>query len=140
MKAFFLEWVRPICLIHRQLATVGESGITAGFGVENLMTRERPDGLKELSMKIIPGRQCKQRFPNSNFESKNFICAGGRKGEDTCNGDSGGPFMQVYNLENGPRMYLIGITSFGSTECGKGVPGIFTSLYFHWNWVMKIVL
>ncbi|XP_044747348.1 CLIP domain-containing serine protease B9-like [Coccinella septempunctata] len=136
----YTAFVRPICLINRHLAEEGKEGIAAGFGMENYITRERPEGLKELTMKVIPGEQCKKRFPKSDFKSKNYICAGGKSGEDTCNGDSGGPFMNVYNFQKGPRMYLIGVISFGSTKCGVGVPGIFTSVHFHWNWILNNVL
>lgn len=136
----FSDWVRPLCLIDNELVKLYEKVIAAGFGMENYITRERPDGLKELVLEIIPGSECKLRFPKSDFSSKNYICAGGKKGEDTCNGDSGGPLMQVHNFDRGPRMYLVGIISFGSVKCGVGVPGIFTSIHFHWDWIMRIVL
>jgi trypsin len=46
----------------------------------------------------------------------NMICAGAM-GRDSCNGDSGGP------LTVGATQ--VGIVSFGSAQCGNGMPGVY---------------
>lgn len=49
-----------------------------------------------------------------------MICAGGNAGYDACNGDSGGPMVL-----NGIQ---IGIVSWGATECGISMPGVYTNI------------
>ena len=46
-------------------------------------------------------------------------------GKDSCNGDSGGPL--ITNEAFGTPWFQVGIVSFGTTECGIGVPGIYSS-------------
>lgn len=64
------------------------------------------------------------------------LCAGGVKGEDTCSGDSGGPFTKLDRSNN----YLIGIVSFGPNKCGTaGVPGVYTNVAMYTDWIKKNV-
>ncbi|XP_055610101.1 chymotrypsin-1-like [Uranotaenia lowii] len=49
-----------------------------------------------------------------------MLCAGGVLGQDTCNGDSGGPLIC-----NG---YQIGIVSWGSAKCAIEMPAVFTNI------------
>ena len=42
------------------------------------------------------------------------IC-GFKEGKNTCQGDSGGPMTFM----DGNRQYLVGVTSYGSTDCGR---------------------
>ncbi|KAL3285736.1 hypothetical protein HHI36_000263 [Cryptolaemus montrouzieri] len=135
----YTDWVRPVCLSRKVVNDIGQKAIVAGWGMENYITRERPSGLKELTMEIIAGKVCKTSFPQADFNSKNYICGGGKPQEDTCGGDSGGPLMKILNLGDSPRMYLMGVISFGSTKCGVGKPGIFTALLYHFDWIMDHV-
>lgn len=48
-----------------------------------------------------------------------MVCAG-TTGFDSCNGDSGGPL--VYENK------LYGIVSWGSTNCGGDLPGVYTNV------------
>ncbi|KAK9869230.1 hypothetical protein WA026_002981 [Henosepilachna vigintioctopunctata] len=130
------KWVRTICLSKQIKSTIGDDGITAGWGFEDSKTRERPEGLKELTMKIVHADACLKYFPKLNFQSYNYICIGGKKNEDTCGGDSGGPFMKILNLGDLPRMYAVGVLSFGSKNCGQGVPSIFTSVNYYMDWII----
>ena len=56
-------------------------------------------------------------------------------GEDTCKGDSGGPLI-VREGEDG-KMYLRGITSFGTNRCGSSYPGVYTDIAFYVDWIRE---
>ena len=46
-------------------------------------------------------------------------------------GDSGGPLVQTF----GVRTSQIGIVSFGIPCAIKGLPGVYTDLYYFTNWI-----
>ena len=66
-------------------------------------------------------------------------------GKDSCNGDSGGPLVFHEKSENpfvSAPYFQIGIVSFGTSTCGRGVPGVYTRVpeYLSWlrvNWKIK---
>jgi secreted trypsin-like serine protease len=53
-----------------------------------------------------------------------LMIAAGKKGKDTCSGDSGGP---MFARQDGKR-YQIGITSFGRGCGARGYPGVYTEV------------
>lgn len=69
----------------------------------------------------------------------NQICAGGEKGKDSCNGDSGGPLMYFMVGEDGAKQwYEEGIVSFGPTECGGDLtPAVYTRTARYMNWILS---
>lgn len=76
---------------------------------------------------------------NSGTIDDRQMCIGGIPGEDSCNGDSGGPLMRVDDGQT-PRWQLVGIVSFGASECGtKNVPAIYTKISAFYSWITYIV-
>lgn len=61
------------------------------------------------------------------------LCAGGEKGEDSCRGDSGGPL--VYREFSGEPWNQVGLVSYGTPECGKGVPAVYTKIESYLDWI-----
>ena len=58
------------------------------------------DKLKHVELPIVNNDECQEnykkytRLANQSFVlHKSFVCAGGKRGEDTCHGDGGGPLM-----------------------------------------------
>ena len=54
---------------------------------------------------------------------------------DTCQGDSGGP---LYRKQNN-RLFLVGITSFGSYPCDDGNQSVFTSVNRYRSWIASFL-
>lgn len=54
---------------------------------------------------------------------------------DSCAGDSGGPFMQLADSENGPRYYIVGIVSYGHRICGIA-PAIYTKVSAYMKFIL----
>uniref|UniRef100_A0A6P7FRE0 CLIP domain-containing serine protease n=1 Tax=Diabrotica virgifera virgifera TaxID=50390 RepID=A0A6P7FRE0_DIAVI len=67
--------------------------------------------------------------------SDSQICAGGRRGIDSCEGDSGGPLLRRSRI-NLYQWYQEGIVSIGNRDCGtEGLPGIYTKVYNFLPWI-----
>ena len=79
----------------------------------------RSDYLRYVTMPIVGYKVCQKLYPNDQWFSAGFLCAG-TSGKDTCQGDSGGP---LYVDTNGTK-YIVGITSWGE-NCGVK-PGVYT--------------
>jgi secreted trypsin-like serine protease len=58
----------------------------------------------------------------ADFVAESMICAGGVSGQDSCNGDSGGPLAL---LAQTPVAELLGTVDFGSDNCGVGKVAVY---------------
>ncbi|CAK8671722.1 unnamed protein product [Clavelina lepadiformis] len=138
------EYARPACLppllnftSEQQMNRsnghpgVATSCISTGWGI----TRDigaSSNQLKEVALPIKPGAQCATYHT---YDWAKIICAGGRIRQDTCKGDSGGPFMC---LNESGKWVLRGITSFGD-DCGRGRPGGYTRVSNYMTWIRRYV-
>ena len=82
-------------------------------------------------------------FPNMNQNNlvKNSLCVIITKlyiisnftEKDSCSGDSGGPLF-ARESTNDPWTQ-VGLVSFGTNVCGRGIPGIYTRVTSYLNWI-----
>ena len=54
-------------------------------------------------------------------------------GKDSCGGDSGGPL--VWREFAGEPWNQIGLVSYGTPKCGKGVPAVYTKIESYLDWI-----
>ena len=67
------------------------------------------------------------------------ICTKALEGQDSCNGDSGGPLMTSIDNEKilEKQWIQVGIVSWGLDKCGmKGIPGVYTNVKDYLKWVL----
>ncbi|WP_305425779.1 trypsin-like serine protease [Photobacterium leiognathi] len=53
-----------------------------------------------------------------------------------CNGDSGGPL--IYTDQSGQKIQ-VGVSSYGSKDCGDGSPEIYTRVGRFSNWINNVI-
>ncbi|XP_059880225.1 complement C1s subcomponent [Delphinus delphis] len=134
--------VSPICLpgtSSEYNPSVGDLGLISGWGRTN--TKDHVIKLRGAKLPIAPLAKCRELKGlssgidiNSFVFTENMICAGGEKGVDSCEGDSGGAFaLQVPNEEN-TKFYVAGLVSWGP-QCGTY--GIYTRVKNYVDWIMK---
>ncbi|XP_072946210.1 transmembrane protease serine 9-like [Epargyreus clarus] len=127
----FTEFIRPICLPLKDYNidfTNGTRFTVAGWGSDNV--RQMTDVKKAVFLPYVPTEDCQSPLPDNHY-----ICAGGEEGEDSCNGDSGGPLMYVDSKWNW-KYVIVGVVSSGYRYCGtEGYPGFYTSVYKHLSWI-----
>ncbi|XP_062555097.1 chymotrypsin-2-like [Armigeres subalbatus] len=115
---FFVDSLSAASLIDSSITVScpDELAVVIGWGMD--VNGYIPTILQELRVLIQPTDICRKMWIEKITDS--MICAGGVIGEDTCNGDSGGPLIC--------DGYQMGIVSWGSTACAIAMPAVFTNI------------
>lgn len=129
----------PVSIIKlpKEQKTFFGDGVLYGWGHDR--SDQITDHLQKLDARIMEYEECKGELPeNAYFEDVNIcsISKGTNYFEGSCDGDSGGPFVQ-YN-DNGVE--LIGIVSWGYIPCKSTTrPSIYTRVSAFIDWIDNIV-
>ncbi|XP_049283477.1 CLIP domain-containing serine protease 14D-like isoform X2 [Anopheles funestus] len=131
----YSETIRPICLplseSLRNRDHVGHTAHAAGWGKTETGTASEKKMVVEMNITSL--EECASVYQRLRISVKaTHMCAGGVRGKDACNGDSGGPLMR----QHAGSWYLIGVVSFGLKACGTaGVPGVYTNVAEYVDWI-----
>ena len=92
--------VAPICLPPFKEANVNENEcFSMGWGKKEFNAESYEETMKQVHVPLFKNPECQKalratpRLPDSFRLHPGFVCAGGIKGEDTCEGDGGGPLV-----------------------------------------------
>ncbi|XP_065089808.1 chymotrypsin-1-like, partial [Ochlerotatus camptorhynchus] len=115
---FFVDFLQPIPLTDGNIKVSCPSNLATVIGWGTAAYDYVPLILQELQVLIQPGEVCNKVWIEQ--VTSNMLCAGGVIGQDTCNGDSGGPLIC--------DGYQMGIVSWGSQTCAIAMPAVFTNV------------
>lgn len=131
----------PICLPDASMnLVVGEQGTVSGFGktegkeTSDLITSKT---LKYAYIGVYDDAQCRS---TPTLDSKNMIftdnmfCAGA-EGTDSCQQDSGGPFVTPMLAQGSEPFYLSGIVSWGPPCKQRQYKGYYTKVKNYVAWI-----
>ncbi|KAM6409176.1 chymotrypsin-like protease CTRL-1 [Rhynochetos jubatus] len=125
--------VSPVCLAPANLALpTNLQCVTTGWGRTNPNSQALAVRLQQVTLPLISQSQCMQYWGNRITSS--MLCAGG-VGASSCQGDSGGPLV----YRNGNDWTLIGIVSWGNSNCNVRTPAIYTRVSQFRNWIDYVV-
>ncbi|XP_015729276.1 chymotrypsin-like protease CTRL-1 [Coturnix japonica] len=125
--------VSPVCLAPANLAlSTSTECVTTGWGRTSTISNAPATRLQQVSLPLISQSQCQQYWGNRITSS--MLCAGGA-GASSCQGDSGGPLV----YKNGNVWTLIGIVSWGSTNCNIRIPAVYTRVSHFRSWIDQTV-
>jgi secreted trypsin-like serine protease len=102
--------------------------------------------LQYVDLPVLSNQECEKFYKSISLEDGKRMCAGAEKGKDSCRGDSGGPLVinkfnrRTKNLypDNDDAIWIqVGVTSFGSSDCGSGKPGVYTRVSEYIDWIKK---
>ena len=79
------------------------------------------------------GQGSRLRDPLKIHHATSFLSFKPITGEDSCNGDSGGPLIARRDRKS--SMFLWGVVSSGTRVCGSGKPGIYTRVSQFGDWI-----
>ena len=132
------SFVRPICLPKPNRTEEIFNPMVIGWGLTEHGNTSTV--LQELDMRISTQDSCLSAYRShiATFQlSESQVCAEGVvSGTDSCKGDSGGPLMYL-NLNS--QWEIIGVTSFGTIKCDSSVPGVYTRVANHLDWIKTVI-
>jgi len=107
------------------LAGPGASLLLTGWGLVANNDDATPDELQQAAITVQGNRRCRVNYGEA-FSGTQMICSLGGF-PDACRGDSGGPLVSL----DGAAPTLVGIVSFGGTQCGNThFPGVYTRVSY----------
>ncbi|KAJ8344200.1 hypothetical protein SKAU_G00315290 [Synaphobranchus kaupii] len=143
----FTDEIHPICLPTKKIAKglmfAGYKGRVTGWGnlyeTWSSSPHSLPDVLQQVHLPIVDQSTC--RDSTSIRITDNMFCAGYKPEEskrgDSCEGDSGGPF--VMKSPEDLRWYQVGIVSWGEGCDRDGKYGFYTHLFRMRRWMRKVI-
>ncbi|KAL0869170.1 hypothetical protein ABMA27_007457 [Loxostege sticticalis] len=138
-NALFNDFVKPICLPtlneFKLNSLDGYNMEVAGWGKTE--SRSESDVKLKVSVPVVSNPKCESVFSRVNRRITNKqMCAGGKEGQDSCRGDSGGALMgKVSNYNN---WFAFGVVSYGPSPCGTpGWPGVYTRVTEYVDWILS---
>ncbi|KFP52808.1 Chymotrypsin-like protease CTRL-1, partial [Cathartes aura] len=124
--------VSPVCLAPANLALpTNLQCVTTGYQLTGI-AQALATRLQQVTLPLISQSQCVQYWGNRITSS--MLCAGG-VGASSCHGDSGGPLV----YQNGNVWTLIGIVSWGNSNCNVRTPAVYTRVSQFRNWIDYVV-
>lgn len=109
-----LGFIQPICLPTDYLLVhdfVSEDTIVAGWGYTDSDLAKLAEDLQFVKVPIRDRCACKDIYKYRSIDESQ-LCAGLSTGEDSCNGDSGGPLMKQIPWKGIRRTFVLGIHTF----------------------------
>ncbi|GBL77171.1 Serine proteinase stubble [Araneus ventricosus] len=135
----FLPYVVPICLPHRNEDFTGKMAFVTGWG-KLTAGGDVPNILQEVQVPIVSNGECQRMFYQAGHHKairSNFVCAGYTSGgQDSCEGDSGGPLMVQ---REDTRWVLVGTVSHGIGCADPNLPGVYMRMSSYRPWIDSII-
>ncbi|CAL8091097.1 unnamed protein product [Orchesella dallaii] len=156
----FSVFIKPVCLpfvedyglspedvdpkLSKYEDTDKKEAMVAGWGKTRWTNREGSSTLLQVNLPILSQKQCQKSYQNNTrvVITEKQLCAGGRRKEDSCSGDSGGGLYIYEKVPIDPRfktpkIFQYGVVSFGPTQCGVGgLPGVYSRVSAYRNWIL----
>lgn len=136
----FTDFIKPVCLPRathiRKLEAANQKFLVAGWGKTEF--RSRAMRLRKVYLNGFDIQACSNLYKQENvFITTSQLCAGGIKGRDSCNGDSGSGLLAIDDSDlSHVYWYLAGVVSFGVSSCGiNGWPAVYTKVTEYVNWI-----
>ncbi|XP_015906326.2 uncharacterized protein [Parasteatoda tepidariorum] len=135
----FLPYVVPICFPHQNEDFTGKMAFVTGWG-KLTHGGDVPNILQEVQVPIVGNGDCQRMFFHAGHKKairSNFVCAGYTNGgQDSCEGDSGGPLM-VQREDR--RWVLVGTVSHGIGCADPNLPGVYMRMSSYRPWIDSII-
>ncbi|XP_074648856.1 atrial natriuretic peptide-converting enzyme-like [Tubulanus polymorphus] len=136
----FNDYVRPICLPAADLKLpAGTRCYAAGFGRTAEDGKDFSEVAREVRLSIVNRTECQIALETADkavvgMLRDHHLCAGGQKGLDSCQGDSGTSF--VCEDKSSGRWFAVGVT-IGGLGCARPLPAVNIEVSKFVNWIKR---
>nr|ATU82415.1 venom S1 protease with CUB domain 5 [Lethocerus distinctifemur] len=128
----FDKYVGPVCLPTGPMNVEGEYIKLIGWGKTETGKYMNPF-LQKVDLRVLSKSTCYELRPSLIPPgSPKQLCAYAAK-KSACSGDSGGPLVWLHPDTN--RFVLVGIVSYGTTNCGSKMPRVSTDATAYLDWI-----
>ncbi|XP_030069071.1 coagulation factor XII [Microcaecilia unicolor] len=133
--AEFSRFILPVCLPSTSdPISPGTRCEISGWGYPYEGAGYHSDYLQEAVVPILSQEHCKSPELHGSRLLDGMLCAGYPEGEtDACQGDSGGPLV----CEDGEKMVLYGVVSWGAGCARENKPGVYTNVISYNDWIKE---
>ncbi|XP_042802108.1 ovochymase-1 isoform X2 [Panthera leo] len=126
------EFVSLICLPGKyDKINLLSKCMTAGWGITEPYQDEFSKTMQQAAVPLISSTSCRSYW---GLDIKNTNICGGAAGSSSCMGDSGGPLQCVQD----GQYKLIGIVSWGSSNCQPTAPTVFARISAYRDWITSV--
>ncbi|RZC40182.1 Trypsin domain containing protein, partial [Asbolus verrucosus] len=130
----FTDNIKPIDSLPSEGIPASVNAVAVGWGLTSNDAGTVSNNLYYVQVTTISNSECKKIY--ADFVKDTMICAKGTNNEGICEGDSGGPLIQITNEG---KSVLIGISSFYSASgCETEHPSGFTRTYDYIDWIKSV--
>lgn len=133
--------IAAACMPESYDSFVGQRCWVTGWGKNSFGHQgEYQSVLREVDLPVMSNDVCEHSLRSTRLGPyyqlfPGFLCAGGERGKDACEGDGGSPL--VCEVNGGFK--VAGLVSWG-IGCGTpGVPGVYASVAYYRQWIDSIV-
>ncbi|CAD7672186.1 unnamed protein product [Nyctereutes procyonoides] len=126
----FNSAVRPVCL-PQSMELLLSSEICAVTGWGSILFSKTVQEVVMVSLPLISSTSCRSYW---GLDIKNTNICGGAAGSPSCMGDSGGPLQCAHD----GQYKLIGIVSWGSSNCLPAAPTVFARISAYRGWITSV--
>lgn len=134
--------IMPACLPEGFENFIGQRCWVTGWGKNAFGQQgEYQSVLKEVDLPVVSPGECEHALRSTRLGRQyqlhpGFLCAGGERGKDACEGDGGSPLVCE---APGGGSRVAGLVSWG-IGCGTpGIPGVYANVAFYRNWIDSVV-
>ncbi|XP_074864873.1 chymotrypsinogen 2-like [Carettochelys insculpta] len=125
--------VSPVCLPRATDDFPGGlSCITTGWGLTDPKAENTPAQLQQATLPLLTNTQCRAYW---GFRIADVMICAGAAGASSCMGDSGGPLV----CQKDGAWTLVGIVSWGSSNCSPSIPGVYARVTDLRGWIDQTI-
>merc|ERR1712212_413601 len=114
----------------------GMDAIITGWGMTNSHINRLPTQLQLAETNLVSQEDCRDYWGVRRITDR-MQCIGGNGINSGCMGDSGGPLV-VTDPDDGIT-YLVGNTSFGTSDCSTSAPGMWSKNVVVKDWIDSFI-
>lgn len=134
----YTDFIKPLCLPQTDNEVPSDARlVVVGWG-KSFLGQDMNPVKQKVVLPLFDFHSCQAVFRLQEFEvnNKTQFCAGGEKGRDSCNGDSGGPIMQIAERNGNKSWEIVGLVSIGQKRCARiNNPGIYVRIAHYLSWI-----